>query len=129
VSSMERRREERIETKVYLNCRVPALPVLALMHDLSHGGCRLEFRDANIHPGGTILLELPGSPRTPGVVRWRRGRETGVRFERDLGRKTAIALGLDQPDPDQEPEPIQPPEPVGGFLSHWIRRLMGRGSR
>lgn len=120
---MERRRYERAETSVLLTCRVPARPCRAIMHDLSHTGCRIELPDANVELGGTALLDLPGAGRASGYVVWTRGHAAGIQFDHPLSGTTAIALGLDEP-PEPEPEP--PAEPnLRGILRHWIRRLTG----
>ena len=124
---MERRVEDRIETNVLLTCRVPARPSRAIMHDLSHEGCRLELPQANAELGGTALLDLPGVAQVAGRVVWVRGTQAGIRFHRRLRGAVAVALGLDEPEPEPvyQPEPAQ--EPKGeGLLRHWIRRLTGR---
>jgi hypothetical protein len=125
---MERRREERNETDVLLTCRVPARPCRAVMHDLSHTGCRLELPDATVEVGGTALLEFPGAGRTSGHIVWTRGDAAGVEFHHRLGGAAAVALGLEKP----EPEPVAPgPDDradeanLRGILRHWIRRLTG----
>ena len=125
---MERRQEERIETNVLLTCRVPARPVRATMHDLSHTGCRLELPDAHVELGATALVDLPGAGRVAGRVVWVRGRQCGIEFERAVRGAAAVAVGLDEPEP--EPAEAAPTEPDGpslpGLLRPWIRRLTGR---
>ena len=123
---MERRRDERIETNVQLSCRVPARPVRAIMHDLSHSGCRLQFGEASIELGATALVDLPGMRRASGRIVWVEGNLAGVRFDRRIGKADAVKLGLEQPDPeaDKEPEPIEEPN-VQGLIRHWFRRLFG----
>ena len=124
---MERRVEDRTETNVLLMCRVPARPCRAIMHDVSHEGCRLELPDANAELGGTALLDLPGAAQFPGRVVWVRGTQAGIRFHRRLRGTPAIALGLEEPEPKPVFEPEPGPEPgVQGLLRHWIRRLTGR---
>jgi hypothetical protein len=124
----ERRRDERIETNVHLTCRVPALPCRSIMHDLSHVGCRLEFRDADIELGGTVLLDVPGASRVSGRVMWRKGRRAGIEFDRWLGASASVALGLEEPEPVKVEE--LPAEPQNGslprLLRHWMRRLTSR---
>jgi hypothetical protein len=124
---MERRREERNETNVLLTCRVPARPCRAIMHDLSHTGCRIELPDANVELGGTALLDLPGAGSTTGHVVWTRGNIAGIEFHRRLAGAAAVALGLDEPPEPVAPEPEEPIiEPnLRGLLQHWIRRLTG----
>jgi len=127
---MERRREERIGTSLHLTCRVPARPRAAFMHDLSHTGCRLEFREQDLEPGGTVVLE-PAGVRQPiaGQVIWKRGHEVGVQFDRWLGNSASVALGLDEPETEPEPEPVTVEEEdtgLGGLLRHWMRRLSAR---
>ena len=124
---MERRVEDRIETSVLLMCRVPARPSRAIMHDVSHEGCRLELPQANAELGGTALLDLPGAAQFPGSVVWVRGPHVGIRFHRRLRGAVAVALGLEEPEPEPvaEPEPVQGPR-TEGLLRHWIRRLTGR---
>ncbi|HYD23698.1 MAG TPA: PilZ domain-containing protein [Croceibacterium sp.] len=124
---MERRSDERIETNIQLTCRVPARPRPAVMHDLSHLGCRLEFREADVELGGTVVLEPPAVRAFAGQVVWTRQRQVGVQFERPLSNAASVALGLDEP----EPEPVHEPEPesaanLSGLLRHWMRRLTGR---
>ena len=123
---MERRLDERIETDVHLTCRVPARPCRAMMHDLSHTGCRLEFRDASVELGATALIDLPGA-QVVGRIVWIRGAVAGIHFDRRLGKGVSIALGLDEPEPVVEEE--TPTESkVGGLLRHWMRRLSDRFS-
>lgn len=125
---MERRRDERNETNVLLTCRIPARPCRAVMHDLSHIGCRLELPDATAELGGTALLELPGAERTSGLIVWTRGNVAGIEFHHRLGGAAAIALGLDEPNPEPvEPEPDEQVDEsnLRGILRHWIRRLTG----
>ena len=123
---MERRLDERIETDVHLTCRVPARPCRAMMHDLSHTGCRLEFRDASVELGATALIDLPGA-QVAGRIVWIRGAVAGIQFDRRLGKGVSIALGLDEPEPVVEEE--TPTESkVGGLLRHWMRRLSDRFS-
>ena len=124
---MERRREERTETNVHLSARMPARPTHAIIHDLSHEGCRIELGHANIEVGGTALLDLPHAPRWPGQVVWVRGNQAGVQFARRLRGAPAVALGLDEPEPEaQEPEQPLQEQNFGGMLRHWIRRLTGK---
>ena len=123
---MERRLDERIETDVHLTCRVPARPCRAMMHDLSHTGCRLEFRDASVELGATALIDLPGA-QVAGRIVWIRGAVAGIQFDRRLGKGVSIALGLDEPEPvvvEETPSESK----VGGLLRHWIRRLSDRFS-
>ena len=128
---MERRLEERIETNVLLTCRVPARPCRAIMHDLSHAGCRLELPDGNIELGGTALIDLPGVSQVTGRVVWIRGNQAGIQFHRRLAGAAAVALGLEEPEPEPvEAESSEPAEDanLGGMLRHWIRRLTDRFS-
>jgi hypothetical protein len=123
---MERRFLERIETNVHLTCRVPARPCRTILQDLSAHGCRLELPDANIELGGTVLLDLPGAARFPGRVVWVRGNVAGIHFFRQLTGAAAVALGIEEPEPEVEPPaPVEDPD-LKGFLQHWIRRLTGR---
>jgi hypothetical protein len=122
---MERRRDERTGTNVLLTCRVPARPCRAIMHDLSHTGCRIELPDGNVELGGTALLDLPAAGQVAGRVVWVRGHVAGIEFLRRLSGATSIALGL-----DEAPEPAEPKEPfvepnLRGLLRHWMRRLTG----
>jgi hypothetical protein len=97
------------------------------MHDLSHGGCRLELPEGNIELGGTALIDLPGAGQVSGTVVWIRGHQAGVRFSRPLRGAAAVTLGLDEPEPEPvaaEPEPAGETN-LGGILRHWIRRLTG----
>ena len=89
---MERRREERTGTNVMLTCRVPARPCRAVMHDLSHTGCRIELPDGNVELGGTALLDLPGAGQVAGRVVWVRGHVAGIEFLRRLSAAASIAL-------------------------------------
>ena len=122
---MERRRDERNVTNVLLTCRVPARPCRAIMHDLSHTGCRLELPDANVELGGTALLDLPAAGQVAGRVVWVRSGVAGIEFLRRLSGEASIALGLDEPPPPAPPEPEEPVyEPnLRGMLRHWMRRL------
>jgi len=104
---VERRYEERTETNVQLTCRVPARPCRAIMHDLSHTGCRIEVAGANIELGGTALIDIPGGRQLAGRVVWVRGNEAGVRFERPLHGPAAVALGLAEAEPEPAPEPVE----------------------
>ena len=127
---MERRRQERTETNVHLSCRMPAMPCRAIVHDLSHSGCRIELGDANIELGGTALLDFPEASRFPGRVVWISGKQAGIRFERRLSGLAAVALGLDQPEEPAAAEPLEPAEDcrLGGLLQHWMRQLTSRSS-
>ena len=127
---MERRLDERIETDVHLTCRVPARPCRAMMHDLSHTGCRLEFRDASVELGATALIDLPGA-QVVGRIVWIRGAVAGIQFSRSLSKAASIALGLDEPEPEQavsERADIARIPSREGFLTHWMRRLSGRAA-
>ena len=127
---MERRLDERIETNVQLTCRVPARPCRAVMHDVSRVGCRIEVAGAAVELGATALIDLPGA-QVAGRVVWLRGNVAGIQFNRRLGKAASIALGLEEP---------QPEEAVSGhadianipsresFLKHWMRRLSGRAA-
>ena len=123
---MERRLDERIETDVHLTCRVPARPCRAMMHDLSHTGCRLEFRDASVELGATALIDLPGA-QVAGRIVWIRGAVAGIQFDRRLGKAVSVALGLEDPEPVVEEETPSESK-VGGLLRHWMRRLSDRFS-
>jgi len=125
---MERRREERIETNVNLSARMPARPCHAIVHDLSHEGCRIELGTANIELGGTALLDLPGASRYEGQVVWVKGNQAGIRFARRLRGRTAVALGLDEPDPEPVAQAADEAQPqnLSGLLRHWMRRLTDR---
>ena len=126
----ERRREQRTETNVHLSARMPARPSHAIVHDLSHDGCRIELGHANIEIGGTALLDFPGAPRYPGTVVWVRGNQAGIQFARRLAGPPAVALGLDAPEPEPVAHEADTP-PAGeqvGLLRHWIRRLTGKFS-
>ena len=123
---MERRREGRIETNVAMMCRAPARPCRAVMHDVSHGGCHLEFPTANIELGGTAVIDVPGIRQITGTIVWVHGNNAGVRFERHLSKSAAVALGLEEAEA-ATPLPDLPSfsEKSGGMLRHWIRRLTG----
>jgi hypothetical protein len=126
---MERRRDERIGTSLHLMCRVPARPRAAFMHDLSHTGCRLEFREREVEPGGTVVLEPSGIRQIAGQVVWANGYQVGVRFDRWLGKSASVALGLDEPEPEPEPATVADKDKgLTGLLRHWMRRLSGRAA-
>jgi hypothetical protein len=127
---MERRRDERIGTNLHLMCRVPARPRSAFMHDLSHTGCRLEFREREVEPGGTVVLEPAGvRQKIAGQVVWTNGYEAGVRFDRWLGNSASVALGLEEPEPVPEPVMVADNDKsLTGLLRHWMRRLSGRAA-
>ena len=91
---MERRVKDRTETSVQLTCRAPARPCRAIMHDVSHTGCRLEVPEGNLELGGTALIDLPGAVQVTGRVMWVRGNQAGIRFDRPLRGPAAMALGL-----------------------------------
>lgn len=126
---MERRLEERRQTDVRLSCRIPASPLTAIMHDLSHHGCQIEVRSTNIELGGTALIDLPGAPRFRGRVMWKNGRLAGIRFERRLAGAVAVGMGLEIAEqPSVWAEPVEGGDHVGlpRLLRHWIRRLTSR---
>jgi hypothetical protein len=126
---MERRGDERIEKSMHVSCRVPARPRWAFMHDLSHTGCRLEFREMDVECGGTVVLEPPGLRQIPGQVVWTKGHQAGVRFERWLGNSASVALGLDEPEPEPViEEPAEGEKGLSGLLRHWMRRLTGKAA-
>lgn len=124
---MERRRELRVETRVHLDCRIPALPSKGLMLDISRDGCRLRTPMSKLEAGGTILLDLPGASRFPGRVVWINGIDAGVRFERPLSPLTSIALGIEQAEPALDETTSEPEElssPPESLLRHWMRRIV-----
>ena len=56
---------------------------LCTLMDVSEGGARLECRDpASIPERFKLLLSLTGAAARRCVVRWRRGGQIGVKFER-----------------------------------------------
>jgi hypothetical protein len=123
--AVERRRDDRVETRVTLSCRIPARPRASVIHDLSHTGCRLELPDASAARGGTVLLDVPGGRQVSGQIVWVKGNEAGVQFDRWLAGPAAVALGLDEAPPEPVTEAIEEPN-LSGLLRHWIRRLTGR---
>ena len=128
---MERRFDERIETHVQLTCRVPARPCRAIMHDLSRVGCRLEVTGSTVELGATAMIDLPGAAAVAGRVVWIRGNQAGIQFSRSLSKAASIALGLDEPEPEQavsERADIARIPSREGFLPHWMRRLSGRAA-
>ena len=127
---MERRRDERVGTNMHLMCRVPARPRAAFMHDLSHTGCRLEFREQDLEPGGTVLLEPAGvRQQITGQVVWRNGHEVGIQFDRWLGNSASVALGLAEPEPEPDLVSVdEQDEGLSGLLRHWMRRLAGHNA-
>jgi hypothetical protein len=123
----ERRYDARIETKVHMTCRIPARPCRTTMQDVSHFGCRLDVPEGNVELGGTVLVDLPGAAMFPGRVVWIRGSQVGVRFLRRLRGAPAVALGLEQAEPEVVLESqSEPRSKAEGLLSHWFRRLTGR---
>jgi hypothetical protein len=105
-----------------LTCRIPASPCRGTVHDISRHGCKLEVIGKPIELGGTAVIDLPGAANVEGQIVWIRGKTAGIRFQRSLAKAAAIAVGLEQ----AEPEALH--EPVGelnrdGLLSHWFRRL------
>ena len=96
---MERRRKLRIETRVHLDCRIPALPSKGVLLDISRDGCRLRVPMTKLDPGGTILLDLPGASRFLGRVVWTKRIDAGIQFVRPLGWSSSVALGIEQPEP------------------------------
>lgn len=99
------------------------------MHDLSHVGCRLEFREEGVEPGGTVMIEVPGAQRIAGQVVWAHGKQAGVQFHRWLDGSAAVTLGLDEPEPEPVPESDAAPAEgtnLSAMLRHWMRRLIGR---
>jgi hypothetical protein len=123
---MERRSEARIETRVYLDCRVPALPRKAILLDVSTRGCRVGLPSfGQLKLGSTILFDLPDSPRFPGTVVWLAPGSAGIKFVHPLKRTTSIALGLVEPEPEPTPEfaQVDMQSATVGLLRHWIRRI------
>ena len=97
------------------------------MQDVSHYGCRLDVPEGNVELGGTVLIDLPDAPMFPGQVVWLKGNTAGVRFLRRLDGRSAVALGLDEPEPEVVQEEVdQPRSKAEGLLSHWFRRLASR---
>jgi PilZ domain-containing protein len=123
---VERRAVERIPISLNLTCRIPASPCRAIIHDISHRGCKVELPGGPVELGGTALMELPTAARVMGRVVWVKGRTAGIRFERSLDKATAIALGLEEAEPA---EPVREPaiayDNGKGLLHHWFRRLAG----
>jgi hypothetical protein len=127
--STERRYDARIETDVHMTCRIPARPCRTTMQDVSHYGCRLDVPEGNVELGGTVLIDLPGAAMFPGSVVWIRGSQVGVRFLRRLRGAPAVALGLEEAEPEVVvDEVVQPRSKAEGLLSHWFRRLTGRAA-
>lgn len=123
---VERRAAERIPVSLSLTCRIPASPCRAIIHDISHRGCKLEVPGAPVELGGTALMELPTAARILGRVVWVKGRTAGIRFERSLDKATAIAVGLEEAQPAEPlPEPVTEHDNGKGLLHHWFRRLAG----
>jgi hypothetical protein len=121
---VERRAAERIPVSLNLTCRIPASPCRAIIHDISHRGCKVEVPGGPVELGGTALMELPTAARIMGRVVWVKGRTAGIRFERSLDKATAIAVGLELADPPEPPPPLVD-ENAKGLLHHWFRRLAG----
>lgn len=119
----ERRSAERLTIDVSLTCRIPARPQPATIRDLSYQGCRIDVPGAPIELGGTALIELPGAGSVTGSVVWTHGRTAGVRFDRALSSKAAVALGLEQPKPVEIVPEVDYTPPSSGILRHWFRRL------
>ena len=118
---MERRLAERFETELHLTCRAPARPCRAILLDLSYEGCRIEVPHSTVDLGGTALIDLPKAPGFAGRIVWVNGHKAGIRFHRRLPKASAIALGIEQAEPEADPEPPRPE----GILRHWVRKLMG----
>lgn len=119
----ERRRKERKETDIGLNCRIPAQPSKARILDLSHSGCRVELGPTQFaERGATILLDIPNGDRVNGQIMWLHRREAGVRFSRQLPSRTAVFLGIEEP---VETQVVVTPaaEQQVGLLHHWFRRI------
>ena len=55
-----------------------------VVRDLSAGGCRLVSQALTIRPGMRIVVRPPGLEGLCGEVRWVRGHEAGIAFERPL---------------------------------------------
>jgi hypothetical protein len=101
---IERRLAERTTIDVTLTCRIPARPMAAILRDVSRHGCRIEVPGAPIELGGTAQIELPGAGNVTGSVVWTHGRIAGVRFDRALSTRAAVARGREEAKP-VEPEP------------------------
>ncbi len=123
----DRRRSPRLGTTVHLLCRIPATPCSAVVRDVSQSGCRLEIKGSQPVLGGTAMLEVPGARAIACQVVWVALPMVGLQFERPLARQTAIALGLEQPDPEpvQELEAMPEEQGLRLILQHWMRRLTG----
>ena len=120
--SRERRRKDRVETDIDLNCRIPAQPSKARILDLSHQGCRVELGPRqHAESGATIVLDMPNGDRVSGQIIWIRRREAGVRFARQLSSRTAVFLGIEEPVETQVV--VTPVEEPSGLLHHWMRRI------
>jgi len=55
-----------------------------VVRDLSAGGCRLVSHALTVRPGMRIVMRPPGLEGLCGEVRWVRGHEAGIAFERPL---------------------------------------------
>ena len=126
----DRRKTERIPVNIGVSCRVPASPVSARILDLSHFGCQLETPSRRVPAGSTVNISFDSEHLVSGQVQWSAGDRVGVWFARPLGKKIAVQLGLEQPEPEEpeaEPEPESPT--LGVLLHHWLRRMTGHFAR
>ena len=126
--SAERRTSERFPVNLAANCRVPATPQRVTVLDVSHGGCRVTFDQADIPSGSTVHLDLKPASSVTGQVVWVNARAAGIRFHRRLRSELAIDLGIEQPCAVEPVEEIVEDVPAIG-LHHWIRRVFGFGKR
>jgi hypothetical protein len=110
-----------------LTCRIPASPCRGTVHDISRHGCKLEVIGKPIELGGTALIDLPGAAGVEGRVVWTHGKTAGIRFERSLAKAAAIAVGLEQAEPEAAPV-VFAERNRDGLLRHWFRQLTIRFS-
>jgi hypothetical protein len=97
------------------------------VHDISYHGCKLEVLGKPIELGGTALIDLPGAANVAGQIVWIHGKTAGIRFERSLAKAAAIAVGLEQAEPEAAPQPMVERNREG-LLRHWFRQLTIRFS-
>ena len=91
---MQSRTNNRRDTDIVLNCRVPVRPAQALLCDVSDTGCRIEIFEGIIRKGSTIFFEVDAANDIAGQVVWVEGNEAGVRFTHKLNPIARAALEL-----------------------------------
>ena len=98
----DRRTEQRIDTKIDLECLIAGQPVDAVLRNLSAGGAMLEVARGNASSGDIVLLKILGLTSLIGRVCWKERSMVGFEFKTRLHPSIIRYLGFPDDGPDFE---------------------------